>query len=376
MDLGLRSGLRILAFAGSALALLIVGILIGTRVGQRVVTVERRIIAPVIQDVQPSSNADLFTNLIQAACPAIVAIENSDVPALAKAPAPTLSTKRIGHRRHKPAAGVMSSPPQMAAGFIVSPSGYLITSAAALSETGTLYAHLSDGRVLTAERANIDEVSGLALLKVDATDLPTLEYADTGFPQLGQFAVLLAAPHGAGCIAQPAMISGDFIADGGNQRGYSRIFPAAGAGFAGAPVIGSGGRVIGVAGVAPRPPPPDDSSKLLPATAAASITTMLLRGSASTNPDGLVAVELDGNLAERLGNAQQGAVIMLVEEGSSAARAGLKAGDIVLAVDGAPISGTTELGRALDNDETDLPVDILRAAHRLHLVIHRKRGGK
>lgn len=370
MTLGSWSPLRIAAAAVLAFALVLVGGVIGSHLGPKAVTVERRIIAPAIQAVQPGQNPEFFINLIQEACPAVVAIEDSGAAAVAATPPP--ATRRRGrHRRRRAAVAPVPAPPPKPVGFIVSPTGYLITSAGALSETGTLKVDLNDGRVMPAQRAAVDKVSGLALLKIDGTDLPTLEYADSGFPQLGQLGVVLAAPHGSGCIAQPAMISGDFLADGGGQRGYARLFPAAGPEFSGAPVIGSDGRVLGIAGVDPAPSRPEDAGKVLPATAASSVTTMLLRGDGPTNPYGLVAVELDANLAARLANVQQGAVIMLVQDGSPADRAGLRAGDVVIAADGSPLSGATELARALNTDQTEVTLDVQRGANRLTLTMRR-----
>jgi S1-C subfamily serine protease len=76
-------------------------------------------------------------------------------------------------------------------------------------------------------------------------------------------------------------------------------------------------------------------------------------------------------LAARLGaDRQRGAVVSLVAAGSPADRAGLKAGDVILAVADAPVSGASELARSLDTASDEVSLDILRGGQRLTIVMH------
>ena len=77
MHFDTKTALRIAAIGATALVLLLLGFLIGTHILPRVVTVERRIVAPAMQAIQPSDQLGIFTNLIRTACPAVVTIEDS-----------------------------------------------------------------------------------------------------------------------------------------------------------------------------------------------------------------------------------------------------------------------------------------------------------
>ena len=359
MDFERRSLLPLAGAGALVLALMAGAAFVGATLWHKEVRVQQPVSAPPASPTAADvGDDDATADLIAASCPAVVAIELADDAAAA------------GGSGAAAAAGASVAAPQ-AAGFLVSADGYLVTAANALPEQGRIHILLNDGRDFDARRVGQDPLSGLALLKIDVSGMAFLEFADSHFPRAGEQGVTLASPHGTGCLAQAGMISADFLAEPAGLWSYVAIRPALQPDFAGAPFLGRDRHVIGIAGLRPRAADPADGSRLLPAGTAARIVSELLRnGRPAANRFGIVADDLLPQLAARAGvDRQRGAIVSLIKAGSPAALAGLKAGDIVLTAGGAPISGASELSRALDTDERLVPLDVSRRSRRITLTL-------
>lgn len=340
-----------LAGAGAAmLALMFGSAYLGAHFGQRG-TARLQTTAPTPSPV-PAETGDALADLIDAACPAIVAVQRSSG-----------GTTGATGADAAPAGGAAAP---SSAGFLISADGYLVTGLAGLGGQDGLRVRLSDGRTFDGTLAGEDPLSGLALLKIGASGLPVLAFADAHFPRAGAQGIVLTAPNGSGCLAQAGMISGDFLAEPPGLWAYVEIRPALDPELPGAPFLDRDGHVAGIAGLRARPAA-SPVSQLLPGGTAARIVSELLRnGRVPANRFGLVADALLPELAARAGVERgRGAVIALVRDGSPAGRAGLKAGDVVLSAAGAPVSGASELSRALDTDEPRITLEVSRRSTRL-----------
>lgn len=359
-------GSSIIRLAGIGLAILALvlgGIVIGVNLGPRAARVEEKVIAPVRQATSGRDRGDAMPDMIEAACPAVVSIGQERA-----GPEPAR------RRRSGKAAGAPPLP-RVAAGFLVSSDGFVLTASAALADDGPIEIRLNDGRVFPATRAGRDPLSGLAMLRIEGRGFPFLAFAEAGFPRVGETGIALASPAARGCTAEAAMVSGDFIAGSPGLRAFFRVEPALNPRLAGLPLLDRSGAVIGIAGlVSPAAADEADSTSLLPAATAARIVSELMRGgSAIDNDFGLDAEDLVPVLAARIGaDRQRGAMVSLVAPGSQAEAAGLKAGDVVFAAAGEPISGASELARALDEDAAAIPLEVMRDRKRLKLVLERK----
>jgi serine protease Do len=311
----------------------------------------QQVAAPAASPPAPVA-ADAMADLIEAACPAIVSIEPPGGDATAAgAGGPLPRDDR-------------SAPPP--AGFLISADGYLVTSLTGLAGQARAHVLLNDGRAFDATLSGQDPLSNLALLKIDASGLPFLAFADAHFPRTGAQGVVLASPNGSGCLAQAGRISADFLAERAGLWSYVELRPALDPDFAGAPFLDRDRHVAGIAGLRPGAGA-GPGSALLPAGTAASIVSELLRNDhASVNRFGIVVDDLLPELAARAGvDRQRGAVIALIREGSPAALAGQKAGHVVLSASGAPLSGASELLRALDTDDRHISLEISRRSRRI-----------
>jgi S1-C subfamily serine protease len=252
-------------------------------------------------------------------------------------------------------------------GFAVSPDGWVLVANSGLP-LGDLELHFAGGPAFAVTDRHADAVSGLTLLKTEATGLRPIRFADQAFPRVGDFGFALRNPAAAGCSAQAAMIASDFLTDGGAPSAYIRLQPMGEDLPAGAPFISGTGEVIGiVSGLA---------NTVIPGDVVADIVDELLRGGLSpTVHFGFRAEDFDTSLAGRLSEARStGTAVSIVQPKTPAARAGLQAGDIVVAVNGSPVASASELGRALDGAGKSASLDISRGDERLTLSIARVAG--
>jgi S1-C subfamily serine protease len=294
---------------------------------------------PIIQIVRQQAGLPSLADVITGLCPSIAAITPAG------------------------AAGAVTT------GFAVSADGWVVAATAALP-SGTIEVHFGAGPAAEVSEVRQDPVSGLSLLHTDATGLRPVRLADQAFPSVGDFGFAILDPAASGCSAQAAMIASDFLVDGGGKAAYVRLQPMGADLPPGAPFISGAGEVIGL--VAPAGPP----DTVIPAGVVGDVANELLRGSLSPMTRfGFRAKDFDQALAARLSNSRAvGTAVALVQPKSPAAKAGLQAGDIVVAVDGSPIASASELGRALDGAGKSAAIDVARGDQRLTLTIAKVPG--
>jgi S1-C subfamily serine protease len=245
-----------------------------------------------------------------------------------------------------------------------SADGWLVTSAADLPAM-PLDAVFGDGRRVSLTDLRSDPVSGLAIVKADASAAP-LSFSDPAFPRVGEFGLVVTTPAGTGCSAEAAMIGSDFVTDGGSGIAYVRLRPAPDDWSAGTPLLGADGRVVGI-GTSGEP------GALIPAPIASVIVDELIRKSLSASTAfGFRTVDYAAPLSTRLGNARSGAGVALVQKGSAAQKAGLLAGDVVVAVDDRAVSSASELSRLLDAETGKARLTVQRGGEQLQFTLKRK----
>jgi S1-C subfamily serine protease len=256
----------------------------------------------------------------------------------------------------------------VASGFAISADGWVVTATSVLPK-GKMEVHFGAGPAVAVSEVRSDAVSGLSVLKTDATGLTPIRLADQAFPRVGDFGFAIENPAAAGCSAQAAMIASDFLTDGGASAAYIRLQPMGAELAAGAPFISGRGEVLGVVdGGLP--------DTVIPGDIVADIADELVRDSLSpTTHFGFRAEDFDTTLSGRLSEARStGTAVSLVQPKTPAAHAGLQAGDIVVAVDGSPVASASELGRALDGAGKSASFDVERADQRLTLKIAKVQG--
>lgn len=294
---------------------------------------------PIVQIVRPQPGLPDLSDVVDKLCPAVAII----VP-----------------RGTNPSDSGSGTPLRASA---YSADGWLVTAGSDLPSM-PLDAIFGDGRRASVSDVRSDAVSNLAILKADAVT-PPLPFSDQTFPRVGQFGLALATPVGSGCSAGTSMIASDFLADGGNDVGYVRLQPVPDDWSAGTPLLGSDGRVLGI-GTDGRP------GTLIPAPIASVIIDELIRNNLSPSTSfGFRTVDYAPPFSSRLGDIRSGAGVALVEAGSSAERAGLRAGDVITTVDDHPVSSASELSRLLDAAIGKTKLTVQRQSEQMQLTVKR-----
>jgi S1-C subfamily serine protease len=275
-----------------------------------------------------------------------------------------------GSRRGQPRDGTGS-------GFIITPDGYLVTNSHVAGGARALQATLPDGRTVEGALVGDDPDSDLAVVKIGADGLAYGELADSTQVKVGQLAIAIGSPYGF----QHTVTAGIVSAIGRSMRGATgrlldniiQTDAALNPGNSGGPLVDSAGAVIGV-----------NTAVILPAqgicfaiasnTAERVAVALIREGRVRRAYLGLSAQDLP--LLRRVVRhfdlpRESGARIESVARDSPAAVAGMRAGDIIVALGGTAIAGVDDLQRLLTGGAIGDPIEVivLRRDQRLSLSV-------
>ena len=236
---------------------------------------------------------------------------------------------------------------------VITPDGFLVSSAHVVEGSRSGGASLVDGREMRFAVVGADPLSDIAVLRADAEDLAPAQLGDASDLQVGQLVVAIGNPLGFAGTVTAGVVSalGRSMAarDGRASRLVENVIQTDAAlnpGNSGGALADSRGRVVGintaVAGIGLGLAVPIDSStrRILDALIVdGRVRRAFLGIVGGTRP-------LGEALAERLGRRRGLEVVQLMQP-SPAAEAGLRVGDIVIELDGAPIEGVADLQRRL-----------------------------
>jgi serine protease Do len=254
-------------------------------------------------------------------------------------------------------------------GFLISPDGYIATNNHVIAGARTIRITLQDKRVLPAKVVGHDEATDLAVLKIDGKNLPFVSFENSATPQVGDWVIAVGNPYGLGNTATAGIVSAYARDIGESYVSYLQIDAPINRGNSGGPSFDTYGRVIGVNTAIFSPSGGSIGIGFaIPADLAANIIQQLMKtGHVTRGYLGAGVQDLTPATAEELGvGASQGALIGQVSMGGPAAQAGLRPGDVIVAVDGQGIAGARELIRkvAAASAGTVLKLDYLRGSRR------------
>lgn len=262
-------------------------------------------------------------------------------------------------------------------GFVFTPDGLILTNSHVVHEAARIAVTLSDGRHMPATLIGEDPASDLAVIRVDEPGLVAAELGDSQKLRVGQIAIAIGAPYGF----QSTVTAGVVSALGRSLRSYSgrliddviQTDAALNPGNSGGPLIDSSGRVIGV-----------NTATILPAqgicfaigiNTAKFVASRLLR-------DGRIRRSYVGISGQTVPVHRRvvrfydlpnetGALVLSVEDNSPAKRAGLRSGDIIVALERQPVAGVDDLHRLLTEVRVGVSctLTVLRWTEKLEMKI-------
>jgi serine protease Do len=240
----------------------------------------------------------------------------------------------------------------MGSGFILSADGYILTNAHVVAGFDDVNVRLADvKREFKAKVVGLDKRTDVALLKVDATDLPTAKLGDSARLEPGQWVAAIGSPFGFANTITAGIVSAT-----GRALPDETLVPfiqtdvAVNPGNSGGPLINLAGEVIGINSmIYSRTGGYMGVSFAIPIEVALDVAKQLQSsGKVTRGRLGIGVQPMTRELAKsfRLEDAS-GAVVVSVEPGSPAERAGLRPGDVILDFAGKPIKDPNELPRVV-----------------------------
>ena len=262
-------------------------------------------------------------------------------------------------------------------GFVFTPDGLILTNSHGVHEAARIAVTLADGRHMPAALIGDDPASDLAVIRVDEPGLTAASLGDSQRLRVGQVVIAIGAPYGF----QSTVTAGVVSALGRSLRSYSgrliddvvQTDASLNPGNSGGPLVDSAGRVVGV-----------NTATILPAqgicfaigiNTAKFVASRLLR-------DGRIRRSFIGVSGQTvpvhrrvvrfydLPN-ESGALVLSVEDNSPAKRAGLREGDMIVALEGQPVAGVDDLHRLLTEVRVGVgcSLTVVRHTEKLELKI-------
>ena len=264
-----------------------------------------------------------------------------------------------------PAPQAMSS----GSGFFISADGYILTNNHVVENASDIKVTLKDQRELHATIVGRDEATDLAVLKVDGRGFPFVSFENSAKPRVGDWVIAVGNPFGLGGTATAGIVSayGRDIGEGPFVD-YIQIDAPINRGNSGGPTFDVYGRVIGVNTAIYSPSGGSVGIGFdIPADVAASVARQLISGGKVTRGYmGAVIQNITPEIADSLGiSGKKGAIVSELTPGGPADRAGLQPGDLVLGIDGKPVTSSSELTRMVGDHHTGevMHLQVLRGGH-------------
>jgi len=230
--------------------------------------------------------------------------------------------------------------------------GYIITNAHVIENATEITVTLLDNRSLTAEVVGKDEGSDVAVLKVKASSLTEIPIADSDLIEVGDFVVAIGNPFGLGHTVTSGIVSA-LGRSGINPEGYEDFIQTDASinpGNSGGALVNLSGQLVGInSAILSRTGGNIGIGFAIPANMMRTVMKQLVQyGEVRRGVLGVNIQTLTPDIAQsmELGNVQ-GALVSQVVEGSAAEKAGIKAGDVVTAVNGKPVKDAAGLRNAI-----------------------------
>jgi serine protease Do len=255
----------------------------------------------------------------------------------------------------------------LGSGVIVSEDGYILTNNHVVDGVETVKVELPDNRSFTAKVIGTDPATDLAVVKVPAKGLATLAIGDSDAVKVGDVVLAVGNPLGVGETVTSGIISakGRQTSGGDGYEDFLQTDAAINHGNSGGALVNAAGQLIGINSQILTPG--DGNIGLgfaIPSNMAKHVMDQLIAtGTVRRAKLGITVQRITPDLATSLGLASaSGALVSGVDEGSPAAKAGLKQGDVITAYNGKAMADNNQLRNAVASTipGTRVNLDVLR----------------
>lgn len=315
--------------------------------------------APVPATI-PAANPNFITDVVTDVGPAVVRIDASrtvsqGIPDVFNDPG---FRQFFGGRL--PQGGQERTERGLGSGFIISDDGRIITNAHVVDGADTVTVTLKDGRILDGQVLGSDPVTDIAVIKVNERDLPTVALGDSDQLQPGEWSIAIGNPLGLDNTVTVGIVSG--VGRSSNQVGvpdkrveFIQTDTAINPGNSGGPLLNQQGEVIGVNTAIINGA--QGLGFAIPINMVERIATELAETGQVEHPFvGIQMITLSPAVKEEINNnpnsgltveEETGVLIARVLSNSPAAKGGLRAGDVITAIDGTSVADADEVQRVV-----------------------------
>jgi serine protease Do len=222
-------------------------------------------------------------------------------------------------------------------GVIVSPDGYILTNNHVAGPASEIRVRLYDGREFRARRIGVDAETDLALIKIEAQNLPYATLGDSSRLEQGEWVIALGSPFGLDQTMTAGIVSATGRQFGGTYDNYIQTDASINPGNSGGPLISMSGEVIGInTMIYSRSGGSEGIGFSVPSNMAKKVQEQLLRNGRVSR--GYLGVSLQDSQT-----AGGGALVADVSNGGPASSAGLRNGDRIVEFDGKLVKSTKQL---------------------------------
>jgi serine protease Do len=251
----------------------------------------------------------------------------------------------------------------LGSGFIIDPSGLIVTNNHVIATADQITVTLSDDTTFQAQVIGRDAVTDLALLKIDAkTPLPAASWGDSGKTRVGDWVLAIGNPFGLGGTVTAGIISATARdIHSGPYDDYLQTDASINRGNSGGPMFNLAGEVIGIntAIYSPSGGSIGIGFAIPSALSQPIIEQLKATGKVERGWIGARIQPVTDDIAESVGlDKSRGAMIAAIDPGSPAAQSKLQPGDVILSYDGKPIDRSRQLPRLVAASQPDKPVKL------------------
>ena len=280
-------------------------------------------------------------------------------------------------RRRAPRRYQQPEPKEVAqgSGFLVTADGFILTNNHLVGEAQEIAVQLGDGRKFTAKIVGTDPETDVAVIRIAAEDLPYVELANSDTLEVGEWVIAIGNPFGLSHTVTAGIVSAKSRSEMGVARyeDFIQTDAAINLGNSGGPLLNLDGKAVGINTALIGPGGNIGIGLAIPIGMARVVYEQLKESGKVVR--GYLGVEID-NLEPGMGEffgAQngKGVVVLKVLEDSAAAKAGIKADDIVVELEGEPVATASELMNrvALRKPGSKADLVVLREGKRKSITI-------
>jgi len=264
----------------------------------------------------------------------------------------------------------------LGSGVIISPDGYIITNNHVVEQGDEIRVTLFDKRSFKAKLIGADTKTDVAIVKIDAVNLYSVQWGDSDKLQVGEFVLAIGNPYGLNHTVTMGIISAVGRANVGiaDYEDFIQTDAAINPGNSGGPLVNTKGELIGInTAIFSRSGGYQGIGFAVPSNMARLVMDQLIqKGKVTRGWLGVTIQEITPELSQKFGlNAAKGALIGDVAKGSPAEKAGIKRGDIILEFNGKKVSDVGNLRNMVAQSKigAQIPLTIMRSGKEYALQV-------